>query len=683
MTARGTEPLPLARRRGLWVALVLLVFALMAMLVWLAARFESAQAQERLDRDAQDAVTELRSTLLQHAQAVQALESRSGGDAQTWRALVAEVLSARRSMLRIEHRDASLQVMEGIDGPFRKPAFRESRRDQSQPEVQLACAMATRLNSHAYGPYYFVPMGDGTGLEVFDLCHPIADRAVPERFVVVTYSLTELLREALGPRLPAGVEVSLNQVDGGRVALLGAARRGIPTTRASHLLDLPGGTLVLQLNQWGGRAGLFPNVLTALVAAMTLALAGVLILLAADMRRRQRAERQLAEALAFRKAMEDSLVTGLRARDGQGRTTYVNPAFCDMVGWDAPSLLSEDPTPPYWPPERIQEYQARQTERLAGQVPPREGFESVFMRRDGKRFPVMVFEAPLIEADGAHAGWMSAIVDISVQRQVEELSRASQERLQATSRLAAVGEMASLLSHELNQPLAAISSYAAGSINLMQERDPQAAPAMIEDALRQIAAQARRAGHIIRSVHDFVRRRDGARERVHPRALVDAILPLIQLQARKIGASVRVECEPSVPEIWCDRTMLEQALLNLARNGLQAMDEQQPAHRQLHVLVRMLPAERGVDRVCFSVADLGCGIAPEVAERLFTPFFTTRVEGMGLGLSLCRTVAEQHGGALWHEDNQPRGTVFHCSVRIEPADAAQISAAPEERTCNR
>ena len=147
--------------------------------------------------------------------------------------------------------------------------------------------------------------------------------------------------------------------------------------------------------------------------------------------------------------------------------------------------------------------------RLAGHLPPREGFESVFMRKDGTRFPVLIIEAPLINAQGVQTGWMSAFLDVSEQRRVEELSRTSQERLQATARLATVGEMASLLSHELNQPLAAISSYASGSINLLdQGSDPlDQRKGDLKLAMRRIAEQAERAGKIIKSVHNFVRRR--------------------------------------------------------------------------------------------------------------------------------------------------------------------------------
>jgi two-component system sensor histidine kinase DctS len=435
-------------------------------------------------------------------------------------------------------------------------------------------------------------------------------------------------------------------------------------------MDLPGHTMVLRLDSWRGAPDLFPNVLTALVTAMAIALVTVLVMLARDMRRRQRVELDLADALAFRKAMEDSLVTGLRARDNEGRITYVNPAFCEMVGFEAQELIGQSIPAPYWPPEMVDEYGQRQALRLAGNAPPREGAESVFMRKNGERFTVMIFEAPLINALGEQTGWMGAVLDVSEQRRVEEMSRASQERLQATARLATVGEMASLLSHELNQPLAAISSYATGSMNLLQEaavKDPQLADTL-SSAIQRIGQQAERAGKVIKSVHDFVRRRDQAREAVTPRALLDDVMPLVILQARKLGVRVVVHCPSDLPSVLCDRTMVEQVLLNLARNGMQAMAGDTP-HKVLTLSVRPAASHANNRWVEFWVADLGHGIPEGVAEKLFTPFFTTKQEGMGLGLSLCRTVVEQHGGFLSHHANSPRGTVFSFTLPQSGAEA--------------
>jgi two-component system sensor histidine kinase DctS len=408
------------------------------------------------------------------------------------------------------------------------------------------------------------------------------------------------------------------------------------------------------------------------------------LLLARDVRRRAAAESALAEALAFRKAMEDSLSTGLRARDLHGAVTYANPAFCAMVGFSSAELLAQPAlaTPPYWPPEFAAEYQHNQRLRLqgGGERPPAEargGFETVFMRKSGERFPVMIYEAPLVDGQGRHTGWMSAVLDLSAQRRVEEVSRQQQDRLQATARLATVGEMASLLSHELNQPLSAIASYATGSLNLLEQPDA-ATPGLLRQALERIAEQAERAGRVIKSVHDFVRRREQLHETIGTEVLIEAVLPLVRLQARKSGTRIEVDLPAPParpPRVRCDRTMLEQVLLNLSRNAIQAMENTpQVAERVLTLKVRQTHARW----VTFGVIDAGPGIAPETAARLFTPFFTTRAEGMGLGLSLCRTVVEQHGGVL---DFGPgpggRGTEFRFTLPApKAAEVSEADAVP-------
>ena len=223
--------------------------------------------------------------------------------------------------------------------------------------------------------------------------------------------------------------------------------------------------------------------------------------------------------------------------------------------------------------------------------------------------------------------------------------------------------MASLLSHELNQPLAAISSYATGSMNLLKSPAAPGALPDIEVAMRRIAEQAERAGKVIKSVHDFVRRRDKAREPVTAQALLDAIMPLVSLQARKLGVRVDTRVKNALPPTLCDRTMVEQVLLNLARNAMQAMDQAGVARRSLVIEVK----QAGKGWLEFSVTDMGLGIADAVKEQLFTPFFTTKPEGMGLGLSLCRTVVEQHGGFLGFEPNRPQGTIFRFTLPVDPA----------------
>ncbi|MCT9811576.1 PAS domain S-box protein [Acidovorax sp. Be4] len=661
------------RRWSLWTLLVALVVSMLITLVWLAGRYEAVQVQDRLDLDAANAVADIRTALNRNLQDLQALGSRDN-DQQEWRARAAEVLQVRREIVRIEWRDARLQLRAAADTPYRPMQWDESQREDSQSHAQLTCANARRLNGPAYSASYFQLLGDGLGSEMMEVCLPLSHAGRYEGFIVATYALQSILVSQVSKNLSHSQEVSFTEPDGTRLALVGAAWRGTRVFTSQQILDLPGNMLVLRLDHWHRAPSVFPNVLTALVTTMAIALGTVLVILVRDNRRRLRAERDLGEALAFRKAMEDSLITGLRARDLKGRISYVNPAFCEMVGFTSEELLGLN-FAPYWPPELSQEYHQRQLKRLAGKAPPsREGYESVFMRKDGTRFPVLIFEAPLISAQGRHTGWMSAFLDISEQRRMEEISRASQERLQATARLATVGEMASLLSHELTQPLVTISSYATGSLNMLAQHDLASANAAalrqelqeLRTAMQRIAHQAERAGRVIKSVRDFVRRRDQSREEVHASELIDAVLPLVRMQARKLGVRVITQLDNDLPPVLCDPTMVEQVLLNLARNGTQAMDRINTQPRELTLRVRHTATSAHANWLEFSVIDCGSGIEDAVSDQLFTPFFTTREEGMGLGLSLCRTVIEQHGGTLRHSPHLPRGTVFSFTLPVPP-----------------
>lgn len=649
------------RRWALWFALVLVVVGLLATLVWLARGHEIEQTQRDLDRDNADAAQVLRQRLARNLQDLHGLAA-THADPISWWTGATQLLHEHREWMRLQWHDAALNLRAVADSPF-YPALVPPPPDGNThhpSDIANLCGQASKLGAAAYAPSRFVPRASGLGEEVLELCLPVRQGAQLQGYVVATHTLDGMLA-LLPSSLTRGQSVGFTELDGTRLAMQGVPRRGARVFVAQQVIDLPGAPIVLRLEGSRQLPDVFPNVLTALVTGLSIALITVLVLLARDFRARQQAESELAQALAFRKAMEDSLVTGLRARDLEGRITYVNPAFCDMVGFAADELIGQSNPVPYWPPEMAQDYAARQVQRLSGLSPVREGVESVFMRKDGTRFPVLIYEAPLITTVGKHTGWMSAVLDMTAQRRAEELSRASQERLQASARLATVGEMASLMSHELNQPLAVISSYATGSLNLLQQPAGDAATLHdVRTALSRIAEQAGRAGKVIHSVRDLVRQRSTSRQAVAPRVLFDAVLPLVQLQARKLGATVHVDVPADLPAVWCEATMIEQVLMNLARNGLQAMAEV-PAPRLLRLQASLGPARTAV---AFVVADSGEGISDAVAAQLFTPFFTTKDEGMGLGLSLCRTVVEQHGSALQHQPQSPRGTVFRFTLPV-------------------
>ncbi len=248
--------------------------------------------------------------------------------------------------------------------------------------------------------------------------------------------------------------------------------------------------------------------------------------------------------------------------------------------------------------------------------------------------------------------------------------RLSQERLQRSARLASLGEMASMLSHELNQPLAAIASYATGSLNLL-ETEPHALDIYeIKMALERIEKQSQRAGQIIKSVNDFVRRREAERGPTEPSVLFEAILPLLTMQARQHGIKLVVQAAPDLPQVWCDKILIEQVLINLARNGMQAIqslsDSTGEKILKMAAIAHRASQESLSDSVYFYVEDTGSGISPAIESQLFTPFFTTKEEGTGLGLSLCRTVVEQHGSNLTYtsKEGEDSGTRFGFHLKI-------------------
>lgn len=400
-----------------------------------------------------------------------------------------------------------------------------------------------------------------------------------------------------------------------------------------------------------------------LVAAIVLLAAGVfwsLWLVRDLMKKRSVAENALREEHAFRAAMEDSLTVGMRARDLLGRVIYVNPAFCRMTGFSASELVNQSPPMPYWAPEQMEETFAMHQTVLAGEAPTN-GFEITFMRKNGERFQALIYEAKLIDGSGKHTGWMASVLDITERKRAEELARQQQEQLQFTSRLVTMGEMASTLAHELNQPLAAIASYNTGCQNLLS--NGKASPQEILPALEKIGLQARRAGKIIRRVHDFVRKSEPKRAPCQLSEVIDDCLGFVEAEARK--CHVRIECSiPPLPPIPADRLMLEQVLLNLIRNGMEAMSGNDEAERELGIASEIIGSELRV-----SVSDVGTGIAPEIRDKLFTAFFTTKPEGMGIGLSICRSIIEFHRGRLWAEDNHRSqsgsGTIFVFTLPLE------------------
>jgi two-component system sensor kinase FixL len=226
------------------------------------------------------------------------------------------------------------------------------------------------------------------------------------------------------------------------------------------------------------------------------------------------------------------------------------------------------------------------------------------------------------------------------------------------SRYTALGEMASTLAHEINQPLTAISNYLKGSQRLLDRIDDEAAP-VLRDALGKAADQAMRAGHIIRRLREFVARGESDRRIESLPKLVEDASTLALMGARENGIAVSFRLDPKADLVLADRIQIQQVLVNLIRNAIEVMIES-PGERRLEITTVANP--HNVTEI--SVGDTGSGLAPEVAAHLFQPFVTTKRKGMGLGLSICRTIVEAHGGRIWVENRPGGGTVFRFTLRI-------------------
>ena len=510
----------------------------------------------------------------------------------------------------------------------------------------------------------------------------------------------------------------------------------------------------------------------------------LLYAVAHDISGRKETEEALRAESAFRKAMEDSMLTGLRAIDLEGRIIYVNSAFCRIVGFDEAELVGAAPPFPYWPREEFAVCRDKLELTLAGQAPA-SGFELPIQRKSGERIDARFYISPLIDRSGRQAGWMASVTDITEpkrvraaleaahsrfeavidgleaavfvadartdeilfanrafktihgfdvvgrtlrgmavpqpergdyrvdprglsaaalprelfdgelqhplsgrwyhvrehatrwvdgrtvrmgiatdvtdRKQMAEISRQQEERLQRTSRLITMGEMASTLAHELNQPLAAIANYCAGCVTRIESG--RSSQEELLTVMRKASAQAERAGKIIRRIREFVKKSEPRRHAVQVTDILDDTLGFADIDARRVGIRIVAEIADGLAPVFADRIMIEQVLLNLIRNGFDAMADTLPEQRVLTVRVRGC----GDAAIEVAVIDRGHGISEEGRQQLFTPFYTTKTEGMGMGLNICRSIVEFHNGRLLVDANPEGGTIFSFTLPTETA----------------
>ncbi|MDQ1556794.1 MAG: hypothetical protein QOI02_1796, partial [Actinomycetota bacterium] len=363
----------------------------------------------------------------------------------------------------------------------------------------------------------------------------------------------------------------------------------------------------------------------------------------------------LAEREAKIQRLVDANIIGIFFWDLEGPILGANDAFLRIVGYDREDLVAgrlrwTDLTPPEW----RDRHQRRWTPelRMTGRVAP---YEKEYFRKDGSRVPVLVGSASFDEARNQGVGF---VLDLTERKRAEEALRVVQMELAHANRVATMGQLTASIAHEVKQPIAATVSNAEAAIRWLGHRPPDLDE--VRDALSRIVKEGRRASEVIGRIRALVEKAPPLTDRLDINEAIREVIELTRGETAKNDVTVRTDLADGLALIHGDRVQLQQVLLNLIINAVEAMTEVSKGAREL--LIRTGEVEAGY--VLVAVRDSGPGLDPKHVERLFETFYTTKASGMGMGLTICRSIIEAHGGRLWASTNEPRGAVFHFTVPV-------------------
>ena len=654
-------------------------------------------------------------------------------------------------------------------------------------ETESTYGLARDLRQPVYSRPLTLRNDSGTIAPTLQLHLPLDEQGKFDGIVMGEFSIDGLLRFGIPTEVSAKYAVALLNDQG--VVLAGglppprtSAARLLPWTDEAPVYEVPvspvGNGLLIRAQGYRASLGVVGSGFFWLVSALSALTVWMLLGNWRHTRRRVQAQEALITETNFRRAMENSMLTGMRALDLQGRITYVNPAFCQMTGWNEDELMGRVAPFPYWPEQDREWLAARLEDELKGRS-TQGGFEVRVKRKDGHIFDARMYVSPLIDPRGQQAGWMTSMTDITVskrireelshsyerfttvlegldaavsvaplgceellfanklyrawfssevsghinliaqagmpvvtptvdaldvdglaglptdelttaqsenaeifvpelgkwlevrsryltwvdgrlaqmviatditpRRQAEEQSALQAERAQSASRLITMGEMASSVAHELNQPLTAINNYCNGMVSRIKDNNINTDDLL--GALEKTAHQAQRAGQIIQRIRSFVKRSEPNRSLSDVATMVSNALELAEIELRRHHVRLSHYIAARLPPILVDPILIEQVLINLMKNAAESIEQAKRPSSGRSVELRVVPKQIEDQSVVeFSILDSGKGMSPEVTARLYEAFYTTKAEGMGIGLKLCRSIVESHQGRM-HAEN--------------------------------
>jgi PAS domain S-box-containing protein len=677
---------------------------------------------------------------------------------------------------------------------------------RSEPERAFSTARDLRQ------PVYSRAFNSANGAPAFQLYVPLIDRGAFSGALIAEYSVETLVRLQVPAEVTRRHTITVLDDEHKEVASSVMPMPGQEARRASIVHEVPlapaGNGLVIRGQGWRTSIGLISNTLFWMVVALSGLTVWMLLGTWRHMRRRSQIQSALIQETNFRRAMENSMLTGMRAMDLEGRISYVNPAFCAMTGFSESDLVGRLSPFPHWPPDRIEENMRLLQQELQGRSPAG-GIEVKVMRKDGTLFDARMYVSPLIDPKGQQTGWMTSMTniteakrirdqlsasherfttvlegldaavsvlsvqqsellfanrsyrlwfgadarghgalagsnvalpyladsdeavdglsglpteelteagsdprevyveslqkwfdvrsrylqwtdgrlaqmliatDITARRRAEELASRQAEKAQVTSRLVTMGEMASSVAHELNQPLTAITNYCNGMVSRVKA-DAIEKPDLIA-ALEKTARQAQRAGQIIHRIRAFVKRSEPQRQPAQAKTIIDEAVELANIELRRRNVQLHTYVAQRLPTLMCDPILIEQVVLNLVKNAAEAIDTAQlpppRRHIELRVVPRHTPEEGGV--IEFSVTDMGPGMREDVIARMYEAFYSTKADGLGIGLGLCRSIVESHRGRLKAQNLYNGESVVGCrfvfTLPVDTPSRAEYPPAP-------